>query len=263
MKNKIVIAFLVLILFSIVGVFIYFNKNKEEIVPINNVSFTLNDIANNFKKLDYAKNNKCKVKVLKDQLQFNCNKKEYIFNFDGIELSISSSDLDLELIKYLVNTIENLHGYKEDEYLDTITRFLEGKINVAGLILRTQNKETYFKVVVNEKLKLEDKKEIIKNETIKEISDVNYNYENDDCLITNISLVKDEKYYIFTGTYSGDLNKNFNIKFYDKNKNLIKKESVAYNTFNTYGNKVLNYVFNTTFSDNEINNVSYYSIFVD
>ena len=48
--------------------YVYLNNNDE------GSSFTLNDVANKFLESSYAKENKCKVKILSDSMNIKCNK---------------------------------------------------------------------------------------------------------------------------------------------------------------------------------------------
>ncbi len=259
MKKKIFIGlFSLLVIGAIIIVFCL--KDTEEIVAIKDVDFTLNDIKMNFQKTEFAKKNKCKCEVLEDTFKVDCQNREYEFLFDGIELSILTNNLDKDLIMSLVNTVEELNGYKKGEYLNTIEAVINGKTYIAGIELIDEGNNTYFRFVVNEKLDLYEKKNTVGNDVLKEVNDVNYDYETNKGYITNLFLAKEFDYYIFGGTYSGDLNNNLTIKFYDVSKNLLKEETVALKDYDTYGNRVLNFIVNVEFEASIIENVKYYSI---
>ncbi len=260
--NIILIVIIIISVSFIVGMFFIKRTPNEEIVSINETNITLNDIKTEFLKTDYAQKNKCQVTVSSSNLAINCKKKEYNFLFNGIELNITDTKLDLELLKNLVNSIEYLQGYQENEYLETISKVLNAKSYINGIEYKTTDNSTSFKFVINKKLAKYEEKEIINNDDIKKITDFNYRYASNESTLENIKLYKDseENKYIFSGFYSGDLNKTITISFYDHSKNVIKKETVAVNDYDNFGNLMLSLVITTRFTLAEFTQVEYYSL---
>ena len=119
--NRKVIAFIVIIIILILTIaFILLYRNNlnknEPLVYIEGVNFTLNDIKDRFLESEYAKNNNCRGTISEDELTLTCNNNIYEFTFNGFELEFTSSYSESrELFKYIANTIEELHGYQNDE----------------------------------------------------------------------------------------------------------------------------------------------------
>lgn len=256
--NVLLIMLIVIILITL-GIFEIVRQNKkEDLINIEGVNFTLNDVKKVFLN---SYNKKCSIDLTKDRFIIKCNNKKYEYKYNGMELEIETNSDGLEIFKYLVNSIEYLHGYKDNEYLDTMNRFINNEISIEGIDYQTKKDTIYLKVVVNKKLEKYDIKDVINKEEIKLINDTKYEYKKDKYIITGIKINKDdeEKKYIFSGTYSGpDFNKDFIIKYYDSNKNKITEKKVKLSEYNNYGNTYINFVVTT--SIDLYDKVTYYSI---
>ena len=128
----------------------YVRENNEPLVGIAEVNFTLNDIRNKFITTNYAKENKCSGRVSENAIDITCDKKNYNFEFNGVELKITTDESGKEVFKYIVNGIEELHGYNDDEYLETVDKFINGEIAVTGLNFKQDGTNIAFSVNVTD-----------------------------------------------------------------------------------------------------------------
>ncbi len=267
MKKKIIVIILAILVAITIGVIAYniLNKPEKEIneeVKIPNSDFKLNDVLNKFLETKYAHDNKCTGSIKDNGLQIQCNKQEFIYKLDNVELFTNTSKEGFDVFKNLVIVIETLNGYKENEYEETINKVINNELYVNGIKYQNINNEIYLSIVINEKLDKYEAKEVIDKEVVKDIKDVNYEYKSGGYLINNIRIANDEedKIYVISAYFSGkDFNKTVKIKYYDSNKNVIKIDEAKLNDYNNYGNKYL--IFTKTTKLNELfNQVSYYSI---
>ena len=195
---NIIFVILIIIVVAILATFIILlQKNNQKlvddtIVEISNVEFTLNDIKDRFLDTTFASSNKCDGKVYDAGILLVCNNKEYDFSFNDYELQITTDESGKDIFKYLVNTVEELFGYKEDEFIDTLDRYLNGEIYVQGLEYVKEQEDYKFMVDVTKKLEKYISKTVINSETIKNISDVDYEYENLGYKFTNIEVITDD-----------------------------------------------------------------------
>ena len=270
MKKKIIIIILACLIAILIGVLTYKFTSKEkteniEEVKIPNVSFSLNDVLNKFLNTKYASNNKCKGSIKDKSIILNCQNKEYIYKLDNIELTSTTSKEGLDVFKNLVVVIENLNGYKDNEYEETINKVINNEIYISGIKYQKKDNNYNLSILVNKKLDKYENKEIISKEEIKSIEDTNYEYKKDSYLVSNINLAKDEEdqIYVISAYFSGnDFNKVIKIKYYDNDKNIIKEDEVKLNEYNNYGNDYL--IFTKTTNLNELfNQVKYYSINIE
>lgn len=243
----------------------YVRENNEPLVGIAEVNFTLNDIRNKFITTNYAKDNKCSGRVSENAIDITCNKKNYNFEFNGVELKITTDESGKEVFKYIVNGIEELHGYNDDEYLETADKFINGEIAVTGLNFKQDGTNIAFSVNVLDKLSKYEVNENISNETIKNITDVNYEYSALGYTISNLELVKnDERYFLVFSAVAGGketYDATFTIKYYDDNNVLVTSQSLDLSTKDTYGNPYLGFVVTTRLDNPETyNRITKYSI---
>lgn len=263
-KINLILIFLVCLVLGVIIFFKIDNKEKkQDLVKINNSSFTLNDVANKFLESSYAKENKCKVKILSDSMNIKCNNVNDNYLFNKEELEVVTNKNGLEVFKYLVNGLEELHGYEKDEYLNTITRFINNEISINGLWFYKQDDGIHLKVLLNEKLQKDKELEVLHSEEIKKIDDVGYEYENNNYRLTGFRISTDESMFIyaFDITFSGpDFNKYVLVKYFDNNKKLLQESKVLLSDCENYGNDYLNLVVTTNFNEVDFRNVNYYSI---
>lgn len=243
----------------------YVRENNEPLVGIAEVNFTLNDIRNKFITTNYAKDNKCSGRVSENAIDITCDKKNYNFEFNGVELKITTDESGKEVFKYIVNGIEELHGYNDDEYLETAEKFINGEIAVTGLNFKQDGTNIAFSVNVLDKLSKYEVNENINNETIKNIPDVNYEYSALGYTISNLELVKnDERYFLVFSAVAGGketYDATFTIKYYDDNNVLVTSQSLDLSTKDTYGNPYLGFVVTTRLDNPETyNRITKYSI---
>lgn len=243
----------------------YVRENNEPLVGIAEVNFTLNDIRNKFITTNYAKDNKCSGRVSENAIDITCDKKNYNFEFNGVELKITTDESGKEVFKYIVNGIEELHGYNDDEYLETAEKFINGEIAVTGLNFKQDGTNIAFSVNVLDKLSKYEVNENISNETIKNITDVNYEYSALGYTISNLELVKnDERYFLVFSAVAGGketYDATFTIKYYDDNNVLVTSQSLDLSTKDTYGNPYLGFVVTTRLDNPETyNRITKYSI---
>lgn len=243
----------------------YVRENNEPLVGIAEVNFTLNDIRNKFITTNYAKDNKCSGRVSENAIDITCDKKNYNFEFNGVELKITTDESGKEVFKYIVNGIEELHGYNDDEYLETADKFINGEIAVTGLNFKQDGTNIAFSVNVLDKLSKYEVNENISNETIKNITDVNYEYSALGYTISNLELVKnDERYFLVFSAVAGGketYDATFTIKYYDDNNVLVTSQSLDLSTKDTYGNPYLGFVVTTRLDNPETyNRITKYSI---
>lgn len=243
----------------------YVRENNEPLVGIAEVNFTLNDIRNKFITTNYAKDNKCSGRVSENAIDITCDKKNYNFEFNGVELKITTDESGKEVFKYIVNGIEELHGYNDDEYLETAEKFINGEIAVTGLNFKQDGTNIAFSVNVLDKLSKYEVNENINNETIKNITDVNYEYSALGYTISNLELVKnDERYFLVFSAVAGGketYDATFTIKYYDDNNVLVTSQSLDLSTKDTYGNPYLGFVVTTRLDNPETyNRITKYSI---
>ena len=243
----------------------YVRENNEPLVGIAEVNFTLNDIRNKFITTNYAKDNKCSGRVSENAIDITCNKKNYNFEFNGVELKITTDESGKEVFKYIVNGIEELHGYNDDEYLETADKFINGEIAVTGLNFKQDGTNIAFSVNVLDKLSKYEVNENISNETIKNITDVNYEYSALGYTISNLELIKnDERYFLVFSAVAGGketYDATFTIKYYDDNNVLVTSQSLDLSTKDTYGNPYLGFVVTTRLDNPETyNRITKYSI---
>ena len=243
----------------------YVRENNEPLVGIAEVNFTLNDIRNKFITTNYAKDNKCSGRVSENAIDITCDKKNYNFEFNGVELKITTDESGKEVFKYIVNGIEELHGYNDDEYLETTDKFINGEIAVTGLNFKQDGTNIAFSVNVLDKLSNYEVNENINNETIKNITDVNYEYSALGYTISNLELVKnDERYFLVFSAVAGGketYDATFTIKYYDDNNALVTSQSLDLSTKDTYGNPYLGFVVTTRLDNPETyNRITKYSI---
>lgn len=243
----------------------YVRENNEPLVGIAEVNFTLNDIRNKFITTNYAKENKCSGRVSENAIDITCDKKNYNFEFNGVELKITTDESGKEVFKYIVNGIEELHGYNDDEYLETVDKFINGEIAVTGLNFKQDGTNIAFSVNVLDKLSKYEVNENISNETIKNIPDVNYEYSALGYIISNLELVKnDERYFLVFSAVAGGketYDATFTIKYYDDNNVLVTSQSLDLSTKDTYGNPYLGFVVTTRLDNPETyNRITKYSI---
>lgn len=243
----------------------YVRENNEPLVGIAEVNFTLNDIRNKFITTNYAKDNKCSGRVSENAIDITCDKKNYNFEFNGVELKITTDESGKEVFKYIVNGIEELHGYNDDEYLETAEKFINGEIAVTGLNFKQDGTNIAFSVNVLDKLSKYEVNENINNETIKNITDVNYEYSALGYTISNLELVKnDERYFLVFSAVAGGketYDATFTIKYYDDNDVLVTSQSLDLSTKDTYGNPYLGFVVTTRLDNPETyNRITKYSI---
>lgn len=243
----------------------YVRENNEPLVGIAEVNFTLNDIRNKFITTNYAKDNKCSGRVSENAIDITCDKKNYNFEFNGVELKITTDESGKEVFKYIVNGIEELHGYNDDEYLETADKFINGEIAVTGLNFKQDGTNIAFSVNVLDKLSKYEVNENINNETIKNITDVNYEYSALGYTISNLELVKnDERYFLVFSAVAGGketYDATFTIKYYDDNNVLVTSQSLDLSTKDTYGNPYLGFVVTTRLDNPETyNRITKYSI---
>lgn len=243
----------------------YVRENNEPLVGIAEVNFTLNDIRNKFITTNYAKDNKCSGRVSENAIDITCDKKNYNFEFNGVELKITTDESGKEVFKYIVNGIEELHGYNDDEYLETAEKFINGEIAVTGLNFKQDGTNIAFSVNVLDKLSKYEVNENISNETKKNITDVNYEYSALGYTISNLELVKnDERYFLVFSAVAGGketYDATFTIKYYDDNNVLVTSQSLDLSTKDTYGNPYLGFVVTTRLDNPETyNRITKYSI---
>lgn len=268
-NKKIVIGTLIIVILIGTITFILINRfnreNNEPLVGINEVDFTLNDIRDKFIATDYAKENKCNGKVNENGIIIMCNKKNYEFEFNGVELTIVTDESGKDIFKYIVNGIEELHGYASGEFLNTVDRFLNKEIAVTGLNYKKNDDKIKFSINVLDKLNKYEVRENITEETIKSIDDVNYEYSNLGYTISNLELVKnDERYFlVFSAVAGGEGNYDttFTIKYYDDENVLVTSQTLELNTVDTYGNSYLGFVVTTRLENQATyNRITKYSI---
>ena len=271
-------VYILLLILIIVGVaicitFIVLLQNKKErlvdetVIKINNVDFTLNDIKQVFLQSDFAIENKCDGQVYDAGIKIICNKKNYDFVFNDYELQISTDESGKDVYKYLVNSVEELFGYKKDEFIDTLDRYLNGEIYVQGLNYKKNANEYMFGVDVTQKLNKYVEINKIEKETIKDISDINYEFEQLDYKISNIEVIKDDyiNFLTFSAIIGGqkNYNANFTINYYDIDDNLVATKTVNLNDYDTFGYPYLGLVINIELNnDIEFNKVSKYSFYL-
>lgn len=120
-------------------------RNSEPLIGIDGVNFTLNNIKDNFLNSEYAQNNDCTGSVSEDTILITCNSNKYNFTFNKFELELDSSyEESKEVFKYIVNTIEELHGYQDDEYLETMDKFFAGEVAITGLEYINNNGNRHY-----------------------------------------------------------------------------------------------------------------------
>lgn len=270
MKKKIIIIIVAVLAICGVGITILINRStppqRDEIVEIDGVNFTMNAIKNRFMASDFATNNNCSVSISTDKLIITCNNKEYEFNFNGYELVINTDESGLEVYKYLVNAIEELHGYDENEYLETVQKFIDGEAVITGLRYTLIDDTYNLEVNVLDKLEKAPEKETINSEEIRAIDDVNYTYQKLGYNIYYMELTKDdyENLIVFYGIVSSDkenYNVNFTINYYDESDNLLTSETINLNEFDTFGNPYLGFSVVSRFDDVSLfNQIAKYSI---
>ena len=169
MKKKIIVIILAILVAITIGVIAYniLNKPEKEIneeVKIPNSDFKLNDVLNKFLETKYAHDNKCTGNIKDNGLQIQCNKQEFIYKLDNVELFTNTSKEGFDVFKNLVIVIETLNGYKENEYEETINKVINNELYVNGIKYQNINNEIYLSIVINEKL---DKYEAKEDGTIK------------------------------------------------------------------------------------------------
>ena len=270
---NIIFVILIIIVVAILATFIILlQKNNQKlvddtIVEISNVEFTLNDIKDRFLDTTFASSNKCDGKVYDAGILLVCNNKEYDFSFNDYELQITTDESGKDIFKYLVNIVEELFGYKEDEFIDTLDRYLNGEIYVQGLEYVKEQEDCKFMVDVTKKLEKYISKTVINSETIKNISDVDYEYENLGYKFTNIEVIKDDyiNFLTFSAVIGGKdiYDANLTINYYDDNDNLITTTTVNLSDYDTFGNPYLGLVVNIELTDDlEFNKVNKYSFYL-
>lgn len=269
-NKKIIIFILITIVLIITIIFVLLHRNTktpESIVYIDGVAFTLNDIKDKFLESSYAEDNNCWGTVAEQTLSLTCNGDTYEFIFNDYELELDSNLTDsTELFKYLVNAIQELHGYEKDEYLVTIDKFLTGKTAITGLEYTNTDDNMHYSVYVLEPLDKYMVDEVITNETIKNIiEESNYEFQSLGYTINNIELTKDAEEYlvIFSGIIGGQDSYNviFNINYYDDENNLVTTESMDLSTHDPYGNPYLGFVVTARLEDQDtFDRITKYSI---
>ena len=270
--NRKVIAFIVIIIIlilTIAFILLYrnnLNKNKP-LVYIEGVNFTLNDIKDRFLESEYAQNNNCRGTISEDELTLTCNNNIYEFTFNGFELEFTSSYSESrELFKYIANTIEELHGYQNDEYLETMDKFFSGNIAITGLEYSNIDGNRHYSIYILEPLDKYNVNEVVTNETIKNITDTsNYEFQSLGYTINNIEVTKDSEEYlvIFSGVIGGQETYNiiFNINYYDDENNLVTSQSMDLSNHDPYGNPYLGFVVTSRLEEQStFDSISKYSI---
>ncbi len=248
-------AIAVLLIGTITFLLIYRNnKNNEPLIGIDNVSFTLNNIKENFLASQYSKEHSCYGFVYENGIQLTCDKINYDFTFDGVELFLDSDDpKSQDVFKYVVNEIEKLHGYEGDEYIETIDKIFLGEFVANGLSF-TRNDEKYtYSVDLTRKLEEYKNLEIVNDTTIKNIGDTSYEFNLLGYKISNVEVIKSDiiRSLICTGTVSESNNYNVNltINYYDDSNNLITSQTVNLNEFETFGNPYLGFAMTLEIAD--------------
>lgn len=269
--NKKIVLFTVIaviIIGIITFLFIYFSKqsNAEPLIDIDGVNFTLNSIKEDFLTTEYAQDNKCNGEVYEKGIRINCNKIAYDFSFNDYELELSSSNENSkDVFKYMVNSIEKLHGYSKDEYLETIDKFFDGQIAINGLKYTTENGNHKYSVYVLEKLDKYNSKEVITEPTIKDIADNNYEFQSNGYTINNIEVEKNPRRnsVVFSAVIGGKdtYNTNFTINLYDANNNLVSYKTVDLSTYESFGYPYIAFVVTTMLDDQTMyDSIARYSI---
>lgn len=268
-NTKVVISTILAIILigTITFIFIYKanNKKNEPLIAIDNVNFTLNNIKEKFLESEYSNNNNCNGYVYDNGIMITCNKVQYDFLFNGFELELSTNQNANELFKYFVDSIEQLHGYAPDEYLNTMDKFFSGTTSIIGLDFSNNNGNNYYSVYVLEPLEKYKEKDIVTEENIKNLEDYNYEFQSLGYTINNIELKKDSEEYlvIFSGVIGGQDNYdvNFTIKFYDTANNLVVSETLDLSSYDSFGRPSMGFVATARLDNQEtFNSITKYSI---
>lgn len=246
---------------AIVGVIVFIliyrnNQVDEPLVGIEGVNFTMNSLRDKFLESEFATTNRCSGVVEEDGIIITCNKKDYNFQFNGYELVLTTDDSGLDVYKYMVNAVAELHEYNENEYLETVEKFLAGEAVINGLRYSKNDDSLVLEVNIIDKLDIIEEKEIVNNETVKDINDVNYEFQNLGYKINYMELTKDsyENLIVYYGIVSENDNYdvNFTIKYYDNANNLLASETVNLSEFDTFGNPYLGFSVVSRFDDVDI-----------
>ncbi len=241
-------------------------RNSEPLIGIDGVNFTLNNIKDNFLNSEYAQNNDCTGSVSEDTILITCNSNKYNFTFNKFELELDSSyEESKEVFKYIVNTIEELHGYQDDEYLETMDKFFAGEVAITGLEYINNNGNRHYSVYVLEQLDKYEANNIETTTVIKDITDNDYIFQSLGYTINNIEVIKDDDEYlvIFSGVIGGQETYDvvFTVNYYDDNNNLITTKNMDLSTHDAYGNPYLGFVVTERLENQNIyDSITKYSI---
>ena len=240
------------------------NKEPEPLVGVPDTALTLNSIRDKFLTSDYASTNNCRGSVTTDAIIITCHNQEYNFVFNGYELVLESATNSNDVFKYLVNAIEELHGYEENEYLATMDKFLAGGFAITGLSYRNDSSNYRYSVYILEPLDKYLDKESINNETIKDLTATDYQFSSLGYTINNIEIVKDDfiNSVILTAIIGGndDYNVNFTLNLYDSSNNLLTSRTINLSDYNDYGNPYLGFDIMIELDEETFNAVAKYSI---
>lgn len=267
--KKVIKIILVIVLLLVIGILVYlivFNKpNDELLVGIDNVSFSLNNIKDKFLTSDYSLNNNCQGSVNEEGIIITCNNKEYNFVYNGYELELNTDTTGIDVFKYMVLSIEQLHGIDANEYLETIEKFINGLISINGLRYEIKDQDVFLSVYLQEPLEIYEVSEVLNEPEIKELADTDYELQKLGYTISNIEITKDsqELLIVFAGIIAGQDNYDvdFIINYYDANNNLVVTETVNLNDYDTYNNPYLGFVVTSRLLNNhDFDTITKYSI---
>ena len=165
----------------------------------------------------------------------------------------------------IVNTIEELHGYQDDEYLETMDKFFAGEVAITGLEYINNNGNRHYSVYVLEQLDKYEANNIETTTVIKDITDNDYIFQSLGYTINNIEVIKDDDEYlvIFSGVIGGQETYDvvFTVNYYDDNNNLITTQNMDLSTHDAYGNPYLGFVVTERLENQNIyDSITKYSI---
>lgn len=259
--NKKIVIFTiiaVILIGTISFLFIYRAKTiaNEPLVGIDGVSFTLNNIKDNFLNSDYAKDNKCTTTVSEESLNIKCQKNSYEFVFNGSELTMESHNEESKnIFKYVVNSIAELQGYNSGEYLESIDKFLVGEFIINGLEYTKNNQNTNYKINLTKKFEKYTQESIIDTVAITNIDDSLHKYELQGYKLHDVRIIKSDiiNSMICTGAVAqnDEYNVDLTVNYYDINNNLVASQTVNLNKYKTYGNPYLGFDLTLEISNKE------------
>ncbi len=240
-KNVYISGIIVLVVVVIgvgLGVLFYSFLGKEDIVNIEGIDFTLNDIKNEFLNTDYGKSNKCKGSIKDDNLIIKCNKEKLEFKVNGEFLEVSTDNDGLEIVSYVIDTIEHILGSNES-YINTLDIYFTGKIYLNNIFMHYEDNVYNIGVSLSNLIDVYEDKEIVNNDEVIDIDKSDYEIDLGDYVVSGVNFAsdKDSLIYVIAGTiFNQDkkYNKKITVVYYDNLNNIITEDTVSMNDFDKY-----------------------------